>query len=356
MMLRASSDSNQGADLSAVVQKWALRSAALGLTWLVVACGSGPEDPYIKTEGRSTRAIVSVQRSISADPAVPVGDAQLAPIGPSEPAVGNAHAMAHFVSLPQYTEPDRVLDWVGLHQSWPAVDTCVNPNIGEERVAPKEIDWKSLGNVELLEAGEVTIETARTSARLAPRAFPTISQLVSGVTYTTRDQSAEPLPPALPYRVHVDGSSVLPSLDLSATAPESLQSITVGGLPIDEASELHNGAPIDVTWLPASQPASSDLVVIELRDAAGANSVQCAFRDDAGVGTVPAERSKALSGRGQLLIHRVRRVREPLSAQGIAPGVSQIDFDFDVTRTVSYQAAAEGPVAADPAGLINPTK
>lgn len=355
--------------------RFRIAPAALGVvgtTVLLVACGNGPEGPYIDSEERSTRALISVQRSLSLDAqaqtaaseaaqlpqdaagAVPTdavtAAAELtagaiaveeAPIDAAVPLKGNAHAMAHFVSMPQYNDPDLVLDRMGLHRAWPAVDSCSEPDFARTDL---DIDPKSLGTLELLDAGEVTLQTERTLARLVPRAFPTVSQVLSGVTYTTRDQSIDPLPAALPYRVHVEGSSALPMLDLSANAPEPLQHITVGGLPLEELWDVGSGKPVDVTWLPAREAASNDLVVIELRGEDAGRNVLCAFKDDSGVGTVPAELTRELSGNGSLVVHRVRRIREPLplsktgaDTKSGTENIAQVDFDFDVSRSINFQ-------------------
>lgn len=357
--------------------RFRIAPAALGVVGtavLLVACGNGPDDPYIDSEERSTRALISVQRSLSLDARAQPAEVETPSVESSQdaagavqadavtsateltegtigveepladaavPLKGNAHAMAHFVSMPQYNDPDLVLDRVGLHRAWPAVDSCSEPDFARSDL---DIDPKSLGTLELLDAGEVTLQTERTLARLVPRAFPTVSQVLSGVMYTTRDQSIDPLPAALPYRVHVEGSSALPMLDLSANAPEPLQHITVGGLPLEELWDVGSGKPVDVTWLPAREAASNDLVVIELRGEDSGRNVLCAFKDDGGVGTVPAELTRELSGSGSLVVHRVRRIREPLplgssgtDAKSRSENIAQVDFDFDVSRSINFQ-------------------
>lgn len=321
--------------------------APLGVTGGVLfamACGGNPEEPIIQSEERSTRAIISVERSLSmdgvsaetqpADGAVPTAGEteEAAPATQSEPR-GSAHAIAHFVSLPQYSQPDLVLEWLGLRGVWPAVDNCVDEQPGAE--PEPDLDLRNLGHLELLDAGEVAIETERAAINLAPRAFPTVSQLVSGVTYTTRDQSLEPLPAALRYRFRTAGSASLPAVNLSATAPESLSHVTVSGLPIEETFTVPATAPLDVTWLPATQSSPTDLVVLELTSDVANHSVRCAFRDEAGVGTIPPELTKRVAGPGLLSVHRVRRAVELFRAtdQEVA-SPAQIEFDFVITRSV----------------------
>jgi len=310
----------------------------IGSVVFAVACGSGPEEPFIKSEERSTRAIISVERNLLIEDSVATAsDGSLeVPTEPSEPR-GTAHAMAHFVSLPQYDQPDLVLDSLGLHRVWPALDQC-EENVGQVRNEAVDLDLRSLGHLELLDAGEVNVETSQAATTLAPRAFPTVSQLVSGVTYTTRDQSLEPLPANVRYRFRTAGSAALPALDLSASAPESLAHVTVSGLPIEELALISATAPLDVTWLPAQQPAAGDLVVIELSSDETNHTVQCAFKDDGGVGSVASELTRRLSGAGQLLIHRVRRVQEALPKVSSVVATAQVDFDFVVARSVDFRA------------------
>lgn len=271
---------------------------------MALACSAELEQYSTDADSGSTHALVSVERSTQLD------------------GQRRATALAGFVRMPADTDANALLSLVGLRHERPAMGQCRSSTAGS---APSPA---GLGRVELLEAGSVSLSTASSDSSLAPHAFPTVTDLVSGIVYTTRDRNAEPLPAAVPYTLRASGGAALPALEVVKQAPAELEAVTLGGVPLAEVAEVSVGSPLDFTW---GVGASGDTVYVELSSADGTRSTVCAFRDDAGAGTVPAGVFVDV-GPGRVSLHRVR-------VGGFAsPGidVGEVRFDFELASGVSF--------------------
>ncbi len=295
--------------------------SALGLGWLLAACSAsvGADAGELSEEPGATRALIRVERTASLDRSS------------TSPEAIRASALARFATV-SGANPERVLGLLDLSEDLPEPGRCLEPTLDAQP------SLATLGRVELLEAGDVSVAAANQTTLLAPRAFPTVKDLVSGVVYSTRDQAAEPLPEGALYRVWSSGSGLLPPLDVSADAPDSPSEVHIDGTPLAELASLELGASVGLTWSPQVQApqvqgnvSSDDLLLFELTD--GVSSVLCSFEDRAGNGTVP---QSALAGSGlsagsaTLSVHRVRVVE--FTSDGIDQG--ELRFDFEVTSRV----------------------
>ncbi len=256
-----------------------------------------------------------------------------------EPDGARAYALARFANVSS-ANPDRVLELLQLTDALPDVGQCY------EADAESQPALSGLGRVELLEAGDVTIAAADRATLLAPRAFPTVKDLVSGVVYSTRDQAADPLPAAASYRVTSSGSALLPPLDITADAPLSPSGVRMDGLSLVEAGAVDLNRSVQVAWEPGDDldPEYRDLIVFELTD--GVSTLLCGFDDLAGHGTVPQSvlqnSTLALqdgrSSDASVALHRVRSVG--FTSDGLDEG--EIRFDFEVrTRLRVIRASNE---------------
>ncbi|MCA9627908.1 MAG: hypothetical protein KC766_09585 [Myxococcales bacterium] len=244
-----------------------------------------------------------------------------------EPDGARAYALARFANVSS-ANADRVLELLQLTNPLPDVGQCY------EADAESQPALSGLGRVELLEAGDVTIAAADQATLLAPRAFPTVKDLVSGVVYSTRDQATDPLPAAASYRITSSGSALLAPLDITAEAPLSPTDVLLDGLNLGEVGSLDLNRPVRIAWEPGDDldPEYRDLMVFELSD--GVSTVLCGFDDLTGQGTVPQavlqNSTLALQdGRGgeaSVALHRVRSVG--FTSEGIDEG--EIRFDFEV--------------------------
>ncbi len=268
---------------------------------LAMACSAELEHYSTDADTGSTHALVAVERSTQLD------------------GTQRAAALAGFVRMPADTDAKALLESVGLRHERPSIGQC-------KTLASNAPSPTGLGRVELLEAGDVSLSTATGESSLAPHAFPTVTDLVSGIVYTTRDLNADPLPAAVPYTLRASGGSGLPALQVVKQAPAEVEAITLGGVPLAEVTEVTVAAPMDFTW---GVGEAGDVVLVEI--ASGSNSVVCAFRDETGAGTVPTG-SLAAAGAGRISLHRVRVA--PFAAPGVEVG--EVRFDFEVATGVTF--------------------
>ena len=281
--------------------------SVLCLPLLGVGC-SAELDPYTTdAESGSTHALVSVTRSQQ--------------IGGTK----QAEAMAGFVQTPAETDPEKLLELVGLRPSYPAPLTCTKLRSEKASTVP----LASMGSLEFLPVGQVSLQTSGGQTALAPRAFPGVTELVSGVVYTSRDRSASQLPAETTYRVT---ASELKDLNLELKAPAELSAITVGGIPLAQVQSVALSQPIDLTWAVGDE---DDWVVVELTPNAAQDGIACTFRDERGAGTIPvfADRTRvAPGGTGRLTLHRVRS----RAFQSEAIDLGEMRFDLSISRSLTF--------------------
>jgi hypothetical protein len=276
----------------------------LGITALGLLGCSAELDRYTAdADTGSTHALVGVERSVALDN--------------SEAA--RAGVLAGFVQVPADVDAKSLFELVGLSRALPEIGRCASA--GQSRTTPS---LSSIGHVEFLGAGDVSVATSDARTALAPHALPTVTELISGVVYTTRDRSAAPLPAGTRYALQTSGAEGIPALSIEREAPAELQDVTVGGVPLGEVVELRSSEPLDLTW---SSGKSDDFVLVEISSAE--RSSVCTFRDD-GVGSLPKD--LAAPGSGRLSLHRVR-VSE-FSAPGVEVG--RLRFDFEVAASVTF--------------------
>ena len=275
---------------------------------VLVACGGA--EPAPADEPASLQAVLSIER---------VEDV-------SHVETSSASAMAQFVVLPADADPHETLDAAGLRPQLPERRGCT-----EAGVDVPATDGQALADqLELLEVGDVSIRADGTLTRLALNLFPP-SGSAAGVIYTTPDQSA-PLPPGTSYAIVATGSDSIPPLSIQQDAPSALRDVTLGGVPLERASALAAGQPVDVTW---SVGEAADRVFVELVGSDA--SVFCSFADEDGAGSVPGALIAKLGAEPvRLAIHRVResvRAQEPARPDALVLE-TRVRFDFELTTTL----------------------
>jgi hypothetical protein len=285
-----------------------LRATGLAFGVLLAGCSAQLEQYDSDADTGSTHALIQIQRSVSID-------------GASAP---RAEALAGFVRVPADMDSRPVYDLLGLETGLPQVGQC-RVRQGQPEATPSLL---SVGRVELLEAGDVSVGVAGSETTLAPHAFPTVTDLVSGVVYTTRDRSSAVLPAASSYSLRTSGGVNVPALSVTRDAPAELSAVTVGGVALSEVREVSLAAPVDLTWAVGT---AGDRVVAELATADGAIVATCSFRDETGAGTVPAD-TLSEAGAGRLSLHRLRDAA--FGAPGLDTG--EIGFDFELAASVDF--------------------
>jgi hypothetical protein len=283
---------------------------------LVTACGGAD---VAQTEGdASLEAVLSIERMEDA-------------VHGEAPA---ASAMAQFVILPSDADVQDTLGAAGLRSQLPERNGCLDQ--AEAALRANRAGFALREPLELLEAGDVSIQVGEQLTRLALNSFPP-SGSASGVIYTTPDQSAAPLPPDEHYAIRATGAGTIPPLSISGRAPGMITDITVGGVPLERAPQLAAGQPLDLTWAEGSP---GDRVVVELTD--GETALVCSFADEDGSGSLPANLTAQLRpdpGTGSVRLS-LRRIREAAQAHSeVLPDDSReslslqttVRFDFEVT-------------------------
>ena len=282
------------------------RSLALTLGAAALACSAQVDEEHAATDAGSTRAVITVTRSAQA----------------ATPDEARADAFAGFLRTPANADPKTTLAVAGL-----GLDL---PNAGECRKgarAETSTSTPALTRLELLDAGEVTLAAGGSVTTLAPRAFPTITDSIAGVVYTTRDRAAAPLPAASIYTVATTGGSSLAALSGEVQAPALLKSVDLAGEPLATAEPLTAHKDLDVSWAAGS---AGDHVYVELES--GGESHLCTFLDEAGHGVIPAA---LVPGPGSAAI-TVHRVREALfTDQAVTRG--SVRFDFELSASVTFE-------------------
>lgn len=280
--------------------------AASGL--LALAC-SGSTSSYTSDADRgTTHAIITVERREV------LGVASAA----------QAKAFASFVRTPPEVDAAAVTRLTGLDLDLPDLGECSvgGPNRDSLALSP-------LRRVELVAAGDVSLETPAGRVELAPHAFPAVTDVVAGIVYTTRDRAAA-LPAGEPYALSAGGSPFLAALAVSAEAPLALEAVSLDGAALG-ANSAFSAADSQLSWKAGS---ARDLVYVRLTGADGAQgATTCTFRDDAGRGRLP-QSAIPHSGPIQLSVHRLRSV-----ALGSTPGGSidlgELRFDFELSTEVA---------------------
>jgi hypothetical protein len=285
------------------VKRAPLAAATAGALFSI-GCGLETEASQSE-EARTTHAVVVIERSENAD-------------GTSS----RAEALAGFLNVPALADAQSVLGLVGLGLALPQAGTCAQ---GAEGTGTGPLTETAL--VEFLDAGDVILDVAGARERLAPYAFPTVTDSISGVLYTSRDRTADPLPSASRYTLTAAG------LGLRATedAPRALSGITANGTPLAELRSVATSSPLDLTW---DVEGPSDLVYAELVSSNGAQTTVCTFGDELGAGSVPTD-GFAAGDSAQLAVHRLRTHDFEVSQS--EPMHGQLRFDFAQTAGVVFE-------------------
>ena len=282
-------------------------ASAFALAALSAACSVAPVDETADADVTSTHALITVERSASENTS----------------EAPRAAAFAGFVRTPPEVDANAVLRLAGFGLDLPSVGQCAEPS--RERV--NSMPLSRLGRVEFLDAGDVVLRTSTTSAPLATRALPAVTDLIAGVVYTTRDRAAEPLPASTNYTLSTSGGA-LGAFNVNAGAPPLLAGVSVGTTSLAALTTVPDRRPITVTWNPRP---GGDLVYVELTTQDSSVTTRCTFRDDAGVGSVPAG-AFAGSGPGEISLHRVHT--EPFASGSVDAG--EVRFDFEQSARVEF--------------------
>ncbi len=230
-----------------------------------------------------------------------------------------AEATARFARLRNVTHRDELLQALGLKLLLPARGSCLT--VTETALL------SDAGSIEFVEAGSVALRAGGEDTRLAPRAFPAVSDLALGVVYTTPDRSADAFPAAGGYTLTSTGGA-LGAVVIEAEAPEMPEDVLVDGLAWNRLGDARLRGDLELTWTPSG---AGDELIVEL-SAAGRQTL-CALSDADGAGVVPA--SALPSGEGFIALHRLRTA----TSYPHALDAAEVRFDFFVQTPARFVQA-----------------
>lgn len=274
-------------------------------------CSQPIVDDVADAAGAQTQGIVTIDRLVAGD-----GSTQ-------------THVSAKFLRLGASADPEMAERVVGSRLDLPALGECRVSTAGQPDDAAS---LPSLGSIELLDVGDVTIQGGDLSLPLAARAFPDIADLVSGVFYTSRDASTD-LPAPAHYRLDSTGSASVERFDLSLEAPSAPEDIHVGDETLEQGPSLDTTAPVAVRWR-AGQ--AEDVIYVDLTTASTPSSIRCAFTD-VGHGSIPGSMiDDAFGGAPSvgIAVHRLRSTG--FSVPGIDGGEARFDLAVAGQATLAH--------------------
>ena len=205
--------------------------------------------------------------------------------------------------------------------------------------AESSVALRTLSPVDLVHAGDVSVQSGGVLTPLAARAYPDVAHLVSGIVYTSPDVAEHLLPQNGVARFRAAGSSAVPAFEAALEAPTRMVFTSVDGRPLISAVARARRGPLTLVWTkddgstatppaatqheqPAVDPIRSrvDAEYLDLTTSRGARFRCVPAR--AGSVTVPAE-AIGDADEVSVILHRVRT--EGFRAVGLASGTLQVD-------------------------------
>lgn len=165
--------------------------------------------------------------------------------------------------------------------------------------------------------------------RLAPRAFPDVGELVSGVFYTSPDLAA-PLPAPGQYAIEGTGAALTSSFELQAEAPSEPTDVAIDGRDLARGAVATALADVLVTWVPPEERAGADREADRIYIDVQAHDGQvhrCTF-EDSGSAIVPGALVTAPSV--AVAVHRLRETSSPLDAEAVDDEAGRVLVRFDL--------------------------
>lgn len=262
-------------------------SAFAGFAWpcllLVVAGCTGAADPRDAAGGavrEGSLGVVQIRR----------GD------------IGERVGLGAVFARYQGIEGPAVLDLLGAEHAHGEPDTCSLATADDAFGADD-------ATVELLDAGSVAVELGGPPVVMAPRTYPALGRLASGVFYAA---DVAPAPDVgTQVRVRSTGGADVARFAFVTGSPPPPSRVLVAGVDAEDAPQIDRARDLDVGW---DAGEVTDRVAIDLR--VGGHVLSCLARDDGHlqisrdlVGQLDAELE------AHLVLSRVRQ--EPFEVAGV---------------------------------------
>jgi hypothetical protein len=217
----------------------------------------------------------------------------------------NRDQVARLLALP--LDPDRDL---------PPPDRCKLYDLSVDLAAAPAAEGEDQGSVELLEAGDLEVQTVGRAVTLAPKHFPGLLPFISGVVYG--EAEATLVETVGKVRASTTGGEAVGPFAAQLSSPELPRLIQIGTGGPGQGLALARDRDLPLRWQVSPDPAG-DVVYVELRFGRGGRdlAVRCQPRDD-GAFEIPQAMLSDVSGRVTVELARLRRTF--FSATGLDQG------------------------------------
>lgn len=281
--------------------------ASLGVT--LGACAQPTTaDSAEQAEPGETHAFLRVERTVAAGP-------------DGQKLEGRAAASFLRTVQPGAERPLVAARLVGALLDVPRESGCVPRLASQPSVA-----LRTLSPVDLVPAGDISVQSGDVTTLLAARAYPDVAHLVSGIVYTSPDVAEEVLPSDGLVRFRASGSASVAPLDAALDAPESLVFGLVGAQRVEGPVVTARRGAVEFSWeaskMPADdgEPSIRDEEYLDVTTSTGTR-YRC-VPSEPGKVELPAE---AVGDATDLnvLLHRVRT--RGFRSDGLSSGTLQVD-------------------------------
>jgi hypothetical protein len=213
----------------------------------------------------------------------------------------------------------------------PALERCKIYDTGLDALDDSPTELEQPKNVELLEAGDLKIETAEKMVTLVPRHFPWPLPYISGVVYgeshsTLVDQVSQVVASST-------GGEAVGAFSVQSVSPSLPRLEKISGQDPDKLLRLRADQDLSLRWVSEAENLSGVATYIELRYAKGKRdlALRCRVRDD---GAFDLSRSHLLDLVDTAVVLEMGRIQQTSFA---ASGIDTGELRIQVRDQVSLQ-------------------
>lgn len=282
--------------------------AAVTAIAVATACAgpAGPE-PSLENEPSRTHVVATLERQTVSGQATQ----------------GDLSILLSVLRIPQSLNGDRLLRLMGLRADLPPPGSCEVIDL-TNRASPS---LSSVERIEFLDVGDVSVVSGGRSMRLARQAFPTVTDFIAGVVYTSRDKNDGQLPLDAGVLIRARGSGKIRPFAVEIAHRPALNQVLLDGAPFSSVHRLSVVNGFELRW---DAGAAGDVLWLEWSANDGRKMVSCAFDDAAGLARVPGGMTDEF-GESRLTLHRLHSARIDVPAVDAA----EIQFDSRLTQLVT---------------------
>ncbi len=205
----------------------------------------------------------------------------------------------------------------------PGVDTCRVYDLTIDLGGAGGLDGRDTATVDLLEAGDLEVETSSGTVKLAPRHFPGLLPFISGVVYG--EAQSDHATKTGHVHVGASGGETVGSFRVEGKSPVLPKIATLGG-EVPAREPIIGGAhDLALRWArpSADLQQDDDVFYVEVRHPAAKRDLvlRCTPKDDGRFAITAADLGKLMNGvRGRVVIDLVRVRRTFFAARGLDNG------------------------------------